>query len=396
MTYHFEYGTVSNPEDAQQLGVIINQCFSDPSPSSWQTYSQEIVGLENFRIIRQSGKIIGGLAILHMGQWYCGESVPMAGIAAVGIAPEHRGTGAVFELLKFTLKELHAKGVPLSTLYAATQRPYRKVGYEQGGICYGWELPTNSIQLSDRTLPMQPVIPVCQEAFYNLYHQKAKVTNGHLDRNQSIWKTIVEPEKETEQIFYAYLIGAAAQPEGYIIFNQKREENDRLIYIRDWVVLTAAAARRFWTFLGDHRSLVKKVRWCSSAVEPLMLLLPEQTNNIRFSEHWMLRIIDVSQALVKRGYPLTIETELHLEVFDDLLPENNGKFVLSVSQGRGEVTKGGRGELQLDVRGLTSLYTGLFTPHQLKLAGKLEAKATALSTATEIFAGLLPWMPDFF
>lgn len=395
MTYHFEYGTVSNPEDAQQLGVIINQCFSDLSPSSWQTYSQHIVGLDNFRIIRSSGQIIGGLAMLDMGQWYGGEPVPMAGISVVGIAPEHRGTGAVFELLKFTLKELHAKGVPLSTLYAATQRPYRKVGYEQAGIYCSWELLTNSIQLSDRTLPMQPVMPVNQEAFYDLYAQKAKVTNGHLERNQSIWKRIVEP-RETEDIFYAYLIGAETQPEGYIIFTQKREENSNLIYIRDWAVLTAAAARRFWTFLGDHRSMVKKVRWRSSTVDPLMLLLPEQTNNISFSEHWMLRIINVRQALAKRGYPLGIETELHLEVFDDLLPENNGKFVLSVSQGRGEVTKGGRGELQLDVRGLAPLYTGLFTPYQLKLAGKLEAKTTALSTATEIFAGLLPWMPDFF
>ncbi|MBV9388670.1 MAG: GNAT family N-acetyltransferase [Chroococcidiopsidaceae cyanobacterium CP_BM_ER_R8_30] len=396
MTYQFEYGTVSNPEDAQQLGVIINQCFNDPSPSSWQTYSQDIVGLENFRIVCQAGKIIGGLAILHMGQWYGCECVPMAGIAAVGIAPEHRGTGAVFELLKLTLKELYARGVPLSTLYAATQRPYRKVGYEQAGICCSWEILTNSIQLSDRTLPMQPVIPICQETFYNLYHQKAKVTNGHLDRNHSIWKLVVEPRKESEDIFYAYLIGTESQPEGYIIFTQKREENSNLIYIRDWAVLTAAAARRFWTFLADHRSMVKKIRWRSSTVDPLMLLLPEQTNNIRFSEHWMLRVIDVSQALAKRGYPLGIETELHLEVFDDLLPENNGKFVLSVAQGRGEVTKGGRGELQLDVCGLAPLYTGLFTPHQLKFAGKLEAKATALLAATQIFADLLPWMPDHF
>jgi len=41
----------------------------------------------------------------------------------------------------------------------------------------------------------------------------------------------------------------------------------------------------------------------------------------------MLRVIDVSKALEKRVYPLGIETELHLEVKDDLLPENNGKSV---------------------------------------------------------------------
>lgn len=161
-------------------------------------------------------------------------------------------------------------------------------------------------------------------------------------------------------------------------------------------MLTAAAVRRFWTFIADHRSIIKKVRWRSSTVDPLLLLLPEQTSNIRYSNHWMLRVINVSKALEKRGYPLGIETELHLEVFDDLLPENNGKFVLSVSNGQGEVTKGGKGELQLDVRALAPLYTGLFTPHQLQLVGRLEAQETALLAATQLFAGSQPWMPDSF
>ena len=79
----------------------------------------------------------------------------------------------------------------------------------------------------------------------------------------------------------------------------------------------------------------------------------------------MLRIIDVVGALSKRGYPMGLDAELHLEVSDRAIASNNGKFCLRVSQGRGEVTKGGKGEFQLDVRGLAPLYTGLFTPIQL-------------------------------
>ena len=175
MTSQLEYEIVSTPEEAQSLGILLNQCFN--SSSGWETYSNRI-GLENFRIIRQAGHIIGGLAILPMGQWYGSELVPMAGIASVGIAPEYRGTGAANELLSLTLKELHASGVPLSVLYAVTQRPYRKVGYEQGGIFCSRELPTKSIQIADRSLPMQSVIPVRPEVFHELYHQKARVTNG--------------------------------------------------------------------------------------------------------------------------------------------------------------------------------------------------------------------------
>lgn len=49
-----------------------------------------------------------------MAQWWGGERVPMTGIAAVGIAPEYRGTGAAIALMQHTVKELHAKGYPLA------------------------------------------------------------------------------------------------------------------------------------------------------------------------------------------------------------------------------------------------------------------------------------------
>ncbi len=383
----FEYGIISEPEDAKRLGTILQQCFNS-TPETNETYFQRI-GLENFRVIRRGGKIVGGLAILEMGQWFGCECVPMAGIAAVGIAPEERGSGAALELMQQTVKEIYAKGLTISTLYPATQRLYRKVGYEQGGSLCGWEMPTSSIHLKERSLPMQPVIPLQHEVFRELYQQQAKVTNGYLGRNQAIWEEVVEKSA------YAYLIGKETQPEGYIIFSQQQVDNSSLIDIRDCALLTTAAVRRFWTFIADHRSQIEKVRWRHSAVESLTLQLSEQTAEIYRSLRWMLRVVDVG-TLEKRGYPQELEAELHLEVRDDLLAENNGKFVLSVSHGRGEVTKGGKGELQLEVNGLAPLYTGLFTPYQLQLTGQLQATQTALAVATQMFAGSSPWMPDFF
>jgi len=90
----------------------------------------------------------------------------------------------------------------------------------------------------------------------------------------------------------------------------------------------------------------------------------------------MLRVVDVSKALEKRVYPLGIETELHLEVKDNLLPENNGKFVLSVSNGQGEVKKGGLGELKARCTRI-SPSTQACLPHQ-QLIGQLEAKRNSL------------------
>ena len=388
LTSMFKYGTISAPEDTQKLRDIRRQCFNSSLEDS-EAYSQR-VGLENFRVIRQQGEIVGGLAILELGQWFGGECVPMAGIAAVGVAPEHRGSGAALELLRQCLREIYDRGLPISTLYAATQRLYRKVGYEQGGSRCFWEMATNNIGLSDRTLPMLPVIDLRHEAFHQLYHEQAKLTNGYLARNSAIWKEVIKPP------VYAYLIGNLTQPEGYIIFSQRQENNTNLIEIKDWVLLTTAAVRRFWTFIWAHRSQIEKIQWRHSTVDFLTLPLPEQTAKIIHSKHWMLRVVNVCQALEKRGYPQNLVAELHLEIKDDLIAENNGKFVLKVSNGRGEVSKGGTGEFQLDIKGLSPLYTGFFTPYQLQLTGYLQATETALSVAIQMFAGSSPWMADFF
>lgn len=387
MTSLFEYGTISEPEDIQKLGDILGQCFNS-SPEDSEAYSQRI-GLENFRVIRQGKQILGGLAILQMGQWFGGECVPMAGIAAVGVAPEHRGSGAALELLRQSLREIYDKGLPISTLYAATQRLYRQVGYEQGGSRCFWEMPTNSIQLSDRSIPMQSVIPLANH-FHQLYHQQAKVTNGYLARNQAIWEEVIKPPA------YAYLIGEETQPQGYIIFSQRQENHSNLIDIHDWVLLTAGAVRRYWTFICDHRSQIEKVQWRNSTIDFLTLMLPEQTAKILYSRHWMLRVVDVIKALEKRGYPQQLEAQLHLEIRDNLIAENNGNFILTVANGQGEVTKGGKGELQLHINGLSPLYTGLFTCYQLQQTGYLQATEKALSVATQMFAGSSPWMADFF
>jgi predicted acetyltransferase len=391
MTTQFTYHSLTETE-VKELGYIFEQCFI-VQPTEEESYINR-VGVETFRVLRQNQQLVGGLAILNMGQWWGSQVVPMAGIAAVGIAPEYRGSGAAFTLLQHTLKEIYTQEVPISVLYPAVQHLYRKVGYEQGGNFCTWEVPTQSIQIKEQILPIQRINFISPEIFVDLYQQQAKVSQGYLDRNSAIWKAVTRVTGKSH--LYAYLIGVAEKPEGYVIFEQERTSDGKILKIRDWVILTTAAARTFWAFLNNHRSMIDKVQWKSSFNDPLNLFLPEQTAKIKYQKTWFLRIVNLVKALEIRGYPLGLEAELHLAVQDNLFSANSGKFILSVANGQGKITVGGKGELQLDISGLAPLYTGLFTPCQLQLAGKLEATETALTTATRIFTGAIPTMVDFF
>ncbi|MEH2347481.1 MAG: GNAT family N-acetyltransferase [Nostoc sp.] len=392
MTAQFEYSTLAHPQDIQPLAYILEQCFI--SALGGEEVYINLIGVENFRIIRGLEQLAGGLATLDMGQWWGGQRVPMTGIAAVGIAPEYRGSGAAIALMQHTLKELYDRGIAISALYPAVQTLYRKVGYEQGGSWCIWEVATRNIQVREQPLPLQPVVSINHEDFHELYQQQARQTHGYLDRHSAIWERIIQPDKQ--ETVYAYFIGTKDRPQGYIIFTQERTEDGEILWVKDWVLSTVAAAQTFWSFLANHRSQIQHVRWKSSAIDSLTLLLPEQTTKIYRQFRWMLRVVDVVKALELRGYPPGIQTQLHLEIQDNLLTGNNGKFILSVANGRGEVTKGGKGELQLDIRELAPLYTGLFTPYHLQQAGKLSGTETAILAATQIFAGASPWMADFF
>lgn len=390
MTSIFDYGAIATPQEAEALGRILAQCFN--SSTSESSYFERI-GLEHVRRLLQDGQLVGGLVHIPMGQWWGQQPVSMTGIAAVGITPEYRGSGAAIALMHNTVQELHQQGVALSVLYPAVQRLYRKAGYEQAGTYCGWELKTTDIQLKGRSLPIRAVA-LEPELFMPLYEQQARQTNGYLARSIAIWKEILHSAQKKP--LFAYLFGESSQPQGYVIFYQEYINDKAVLRIRDWALLTAAAEQTFWAFLADHRSQIDKVYWQGSAIDPLTLGLPEQVTTVRFLERWLMRIINVPQALEQRGYPLGVETELHFKVYDDWLPANQDSFILSVAHQRGTVTRGGRSDLKLNIRALAPLYTGLFTPQSLKLADQLEATDSAVLVATQLFAGASPWMPDFF
>ncbi len=68
-----------------------------------------------------------------MRQWWYGRAVPMAGVAAVMIAPEDRGRGVGRALMTALAELMAARGYPLSVLYPATMTIYRSLGWEIAG-----------------------------------------------------------------------------------------------------------------------------------------------------------------------------------------------------------------------------------------------------------------------
>ena len=390
----FELTRLTDSDDECRLRDILRQSLRF-SNDYLVTYARRI-GVENFRVLRKGGRVIGGLAIYSMGQWFGGQCLDNAGIAAVGIAPEERAAGAATHLLTATLNELYEQGVPLSTLYPSTQQTYRKVGYEQAGSRYHYKLSLDSIGVKDRGASLHRIEDDEHERYHELARIRAKLTNGNLERNVAQWERIVTYPYGDSTV-YRYLIGDAARPDGYLFYHQEANQHGSCdLCVRDMAAVSPAASRGLWTFFSDHRSMAESVDWFGPAADPLLLLPRECKAQLLGNLRWMLRIIDIKKALCERVYPNEVGGELHFEIEDDVVRANKGRFILSVADGCGQVRAGGRGDLRAHIRGMSPLFSSFASPSQLRALGQIEASDQAIALATSLFAGPEPWMPDMF
>ncbi len=386
------------PQGERELAAaedIRTQAFALAPEESRGWQRQVEAGEAHLRVLREGGSVAATAVLIPMGQWFCGRRVPMVGIGGVGVAPARRGQGAATRLMQAALRELRSQGAPLASLYPATQPLYRRVGFEQAGSRFEIRVQLLGLDFHERSLSLRPVEESDMPALRDVYRRHAQRQQGWIDRTAYTWNRVTHPRGE---IAYGFLVEGSTGLEGYVYLSRRLQPHSlrQELSLTDLVALTPAAGRRLLSFIGDHGSLASEVVWRGGPADPLLFLLREQTYQVKLLFHWMLRVMDVPAALQARGYPAGLSGALHLEVDDDLFPENCGRFVLEVENGEAEVRPGGDGDMKLHVRALAPLYSGFLSPAALQLAGALEADEDSLRTATALFSGPPPAMPDMY
>ncbi len=381
-----------------------------------------------------------------MVQWWHGRPVPMAGVASVTVAPEARGQGVGGALMSTLVRQIAARGYPLSVLYPATATVYRAVGYEIAGGQYQASIPARSL----RSL-LPPDIPAGQpppggpagqpppgasagqpppggpagqppppggpggqrppspwpagpgirragpgaaaeiSAVLGRVHEAARAC-GPSDFDLGVSARLLD-----DPGVFCYLAD-----DGVLIYGWHDGNNEIMVYCL--LAGSARTARALWSVIASYDSMASTVRAYCSPDDPVSWLTREPDVSLTRRHSWMLRVVDAAAAIAGRGFPASAQADVTLQLADSLLPANAGRWRLSVSDGKGALsgaeTDAPAGlppaaPLILGARGFAALYAG--TPlATLRLAGLAAGGAPAADAALDIaFAGH-PFMLDYF
>jgi len=348
------------------------------------------------RVGRRGGEIVGRSRVIPMGQWFGGRIIPTAGIGGVAVAAEHRSGGVGTAVATDFIRVARQRGFAISTLFPASLPLYRKVGYELAGTSYYYEIPIG-ITAPPRRLIEGVTVRAWRggiEPLKPLYDQEAARTAGQLDRPPTFWRGVLD---EGNQAVHAFVAERDGVPVGYLAFTQSGQyDADRYIDVRDFVSTERAATRALWTFIAGHSGTISAVRLWGSAADQRLADLPHRGLKVLVTELWMIRIIDLPAALTARGYPAAVTAELHLDYQDEILPENSGRWLVRVADGRATAEPGGQGRILATSRGLAPIYTGYLPADVVADPGLLVASDADLALLSTVFAGPSPWMADSF
>jgi len=362
-------------------------------------WTRRIAEHATVRVARSGDDIVGGYALLPVGQFYGGRSVPARAVVAVCVHPAQRRKGIAGILLRDLVDVAGGSGAALAPLQAATTRLYRRWGWELGDRGLTQTVRTSALaQLRGSGDVVQSPDDRSLEALRRAY---LPAWDGPLDRPDwwlAVEWTLADDANEQRRIYGWSEDGRLT---GYVRYRARHESTPWLaIAVEELIATTPDALRGLLGFLGALEAQAPEITFRDSAIRPrseLLYLVPDADKSMKAQSRicWMQRLVAPGLAMRMRGWPQYAAAQLHLEVSDPARPDAE-RFVLEVSDGEGELSPGGDGRIRCGVGVLSSWYSSTMRAREAVRLGWLEGPTADVEAMDSLLGDRDAWLPDFF
>jgi predicted acetyltransferase len=389
------------PEEGDRADMVDVLRVSLNLPHRWIEERGAKLKPEQFLCAYDGDRVVATSAARAFRQWFGGAEIPMCGVYGVATLPEYRGTGLASRAVGQLLHEARERGTPLAGLYPAAVRPYRGLGFELAGTFTEHAVPLGELPAGAGPLAIDEYRPQDLEGVRACYRGVASTHNGPIDCDDDDWWPVrILGPSFPDKIERAVVARGEGGIDGYASFVYEDATGDLdvsfKIETKHLVAATPEALRSLLGYFRGFRGLGQSLTFHGPSADPLALLVAEQQVKPTWTFRWMLRLLDVAGALEARGYP-PVSGQAVVAVDDAVFADNRGPFSIEADHGKVRVSPAdaARGR-PIPIGVLSSMYTGFLSPHDAVRLGYLDADDPAVALLTDLFAGPVPWMYDFF
>jgi predicted acetyltransferase len=349
------------------------------------------------------------------------ELLPAAGVTWVSVLPNYRRRGVLSSIMRRQLEDVRGRGEPLAVLWASEAAIYSRFGYGRASWVLSLTLRRGEGALAasvvaDRGLVLRLADPSAALAeLAKVYDTVLAGRPGLFLRNESWWqRTIYDPPEDRHGAspLRCVLAEDDSGPRGYALYSALRLPGAEpflpsdALTVRELMAVDPAASAALWTDLLS-RDLTSEFRARLRPVDdPLLFQLADgRRARAQPADGLWVRIIDLPGALAGRRYSCPVDAVI--EVRDDILPANAGRWRLATSPGAGDAGHGlaascvrvtSAADLELDVTQLGAAYLGgtrLGTLAEAGLVTELRPGAVRQLSAAMSWDPA-PWCPTIF
>jgi predicted acetyltransferase len=356
---------------------------------------------------------VAGAGAFSMRLHVPGGVVPVSGITAVGVRPDHTRRGILRQMMAWLFADAQAHHEPITILLASEAAIYQRYGFGTATLQSHFEVDRSKVVFrtpvaprDDVTIRMVDIEEACT-LFPPLYAAFGELTPGTIERSDIRWRNLVLSDAEWirrgKGPTYRVVLEVDGVPRGYAIWRAGSEWTPRGPLGNTWVVEVVAldpdGEQRLWEWLTQRDLAPTITGWRGPVPHPMFSwVLEPRRLGLTIADALWLRILDVPVALTSRKY--AHDGRVVLELTDDLIESNAGRWRLAVgADGTAACTPTTDApDLALDIATLACAYLGTFRFADLSRAGRVqELTPGALQTADVLFTpSRAPYSNTFF
>lgn len=407
-------------DEAATLAAVGDQAFNSTWPAE-EALQHELGTFEPERSLAAfDGDCVVGTAAAYTYQMTVpGGTIGTAGVSWVSVLPSHRRRGILTALMRRQLADIGDRGEAVAALFSSESVIYGRYGYgaasEDLNLTIrrgeGLMLPQDAIAAQAGPLRLRLADPAGpRDELRKVYDTVLATRPGMMARDDRWWgATLADPEyaRRGNCPLRCLIAEGDTGPRGYALYAAKPSWGDDgipggVLTVRELQAADPAAAAAIWTDLLT-RDLIGQVEAPQRPVdEPLLHLLADRRRaRPQLTDGLWIRLIDLPTALSGRHYACAVD--LVLEVTDDLIPGNSGRWRLQAG-GRSDPAGAscqrttGEADVWLPVQAAGAAYLGGARLGALAGAGRIaELRPGAVA---ELSAAMswdpAPWNPAVF